>query len=80
MGPDEYLVTGSGGLSITFTPNSPGLPTVGIASIEEGTYANGQWVAGRRLNGDENGGGKYVRLGGFGNNGLIQRVKLYRYR
>ena len=79
MGPDEYLVAGSGGVSITFSPNSPGPPMAGIAYVEEGTFTNGQWVAGRRLNGDENGQGKNVRMGGFGNNGRIQRVKLYRY-
>jgi hypothetical protein len=79
MGPDEYLVAGSGGVSITFTPNTPGPPIAGIAYVEEGTYTNGQWVAGRRLNGDENSQGKNVRMGGFGNNGRIQRVRLYRY-
>jgi hypothetical protein len=80
MGPDEYLVAGSGGVSITFAPNSAGLPIVGISYIEEGTFANGQWVAGRRLNGDENSQGKNLRMGGMSNTGRIQRVKLYRYR
>ena len=27
---------------------------VGIAAIDEGTFDDGKWVAGRRLNGDEN--------------------------
>jgi len=81
LGPDEYLVAGSGPLQVRFSPNSPGDPTVGILSIEEGTYAAGRWVPGRRLTGDENGGGTNLRLGGDSSrNGLIQRIKLYRYR
>ena len=42
---------------------------------------SGQWVPGRRLNGDEKSQGKFVRIGGNGiPNGSIQKVKLYRYR
>jgi len=81
LGPDEYLVAGSGPVQVRFSPNTPGDPIVGILSIEEGGYANGRWVPGRRLNGDENGGGSNLRLGGDSSrNGLIQRIKLYRYR
>jgi hypothetical protein len=81
MGPDEYLVAGSGPVAVRFSPNTPGDPTAGILSIEEGTYVDGRWVPGRRLNGDENGGGRNLRLGGdMSRNGLIQRIKLYRYR
>jgi hypothetical protein len=79
-GPDEYLVTGSGLVSVTFSPNSPGPPIAGIAYVEEGVFVDGRWVAGRRLNGDENGQGKFVRIGGIGNSNRIQRVRLYRYR
>jgi hypothetical protein len=48
-----------------------------MASIEEGSFVNGHWVAGRRLNGDEDHQGRHLRLvpDQFG----IQRVKLYRY-
>ena len=54
---------------------------VGILSIEEGTYVNGNWTPGRRLNGDENGGGTSLQLGGGeSRNGKIQRIKLYRYK
>jgi hypothetical protein len=81
LGPDEYLIAGSGPLEVRFAPNTPGDPIAGILSIEEGTYADGRWVPGRRLNGDENGGGKDLRLGGDSSrNGLVQRIKLYRYR
>jgi hypothetical protein len=81
LGPDEYLAASSGQVSVTFSPNTPGAPIAGIVSIDEGTYVNGRWVPGRRLNGDENAQGKTLRLGGgMSRNGSIQRVKLYRYR
>jgi len=64
LGPDEYLVAGSGPVEVRFSPNTPGDPIAGILSIEEGAYTDGRWVPGRRLNGDENGGGKNLRLGG----------------
>jgi hypothetical protein len=81
VGPDEYILAGSGPVDVTFSPNSPGDPIAGILSIDEGTFVDGRWVPGRRLNGDENGSGKYVRLcGGVLPNGNIQRVRLYRHR
>jgi hypothetical protein len=81
VAPDEYIIAGSGPVDVTFAPNSPGDPIVGILSTDEGKYVDGRWVPGRRLNGDENGSGKYVRLnGGILPNGNIQRVRLYRYR
>jgi beta-galactosidase GanA len=85
IGPDEYVFAGTG-LTVTFEAaglsdkpgDKPGDPLVGLLSVEEGKYVNGQWVAGRRLNGDQTHQGRHVRLvpGRFG----IQRVKLYRYR
>jgi beta-galactosidase GanA len=76
-GADEYLFAGTG-LTITFETEKPGDPIVGLLSVDEGTYVNGQWIQGRRLNGDQTHQGRHVRLppGRFG----IQRVKLYRYR
>jgi beta-galactosidase GanA len=76
-GPDEYLFAGTG-LTITFETEKPGDPIVGLLSVDEGRYVNGQWTPGRRLNGDQTHQGRHVRLppGRFG----IQRVKLYRYR
>jgi hypothetical protein len=48
-GPDEFLVVGKG-ISIDFSaPNA----VVEIDSAQEGTFKNGDWVAGRTLNGDE---------------------------
>ena len=80
VGPDEYIAASSGPVRISFSPNSPGPPNAGIASIDEGTFVDGRWVPGRRLNGDESDSDKSVRLGGgVIPNGKIQRVKLYRY-
>ena len=81
VGPDEYVMASSGPVNVRFSPNTPGPPVAGIDSIEEGTFVDGRWVPGRRLNGDESDSDKSVRLGGgVIPNGRIQRVKLYRYR
>jgi hypothetical protein len=89
-GPDEYVVSGTD-VQVVFSPNTPGPSIAGLALVEEGTYVNGRWVAGRLLNGDE------VQLrydvsvaaqsnqSGTGllfpaNGPTIQRVKLYRYQ
>jgi beta-galactosidase GanA len=77
LGPDEYLFAGTG-LTITFETAGTGDPLVGLLAVDEGKYVEDQWVAGRRLNGDQTHQGRHVRLGAgkFG----IQRVKVYRYR
>lgn len=77
LGPDEYLVAGSG-LVVTFAPTGPGDPVAGILSIQEGRYEDGRWVGGRWLNGDQSHQGRHLRIapGQF----EIQRVRLYRYR
>jgi beta-galactosidase GanA len=76
-GPDEFVIAGTG-LVVTFEADSPGAPTVGILSAQEGKYVDGRWTPGRWLNGDQTHQGRHVRLpqGRFD----IQRVKLYRYR
>jgi hypothetical protein len=78
MSPDEYLVVAV----LTFTTDRPGLPIVGIESIdEERLVAGGGMVAGRRLNGDENGQGQVLRLqAGDAARGIVYRIRLYRYR
>jgi hypothetical protein len=77
LGPDEYLVAGRG-LTVAFTPNTPGPPIAGLATVDEGAFVNGKWVPSRRLNGDEILSGKGLRL--RGDQYVIQHVKLYRYR
>ena len=73
--PDEYVIAGTG-LTVTFETEKPGDPLVGLLSVDEGKFVDGQWRPGRRLNGDQTHQGRHVRLGRIG----IQKVKLYRYR
>ncbi len=77
VGPDEYLVGGRG-LNVKFNPINPGEYNVGVASVEDGEYIDGRWVAGRILNGDEILSGRGVRL--RGDYYMTTRIKLYRYR
>jgi beta-galactosidase GanA len=74
--PDEFLIVGTG-MTITFDAASPGPPVVGLLSVDEGKFVNGEWKPGRRLNGDQTHQGRHVRVnaGKF----EIQKVKLYRY-
>jgi Domain of unknown function (DUF5597) len=80
-GANEFLVVGSGDAQITFSTNKPGLPLVGIESIDEEFFENGVWVPRRRLNGDENSQGQALRLHASDlSQGGIYKVRLYRYR
>jgi hypothetical protein len=49
---DEFLVIGSG-FSPSFSIDSPESVKVAIGAIDEGCYEKGNWIPGRRLNGDE---------------------------
>jgi hypothetical protein len=48
---NEYILAGEG-LQFTFYPITPGPKTAGFASVYEGSFNNGEWKAGRKLNGD----------------------------
>jgi hypothetical protein len=74
-GPDEYFAAGSG-VSVVFSPNTPGLPLAGLGTVEEGKFVDGRWVPGRRLAGDDDAQGQSLTLRTMG----IQRFTLYRYR
>ena len=74
-GPDEFYVAGSN-VSMTFTPNTPGPPLAGLATVEEGRFVDGRWTPGRLLAGDDTGQGEDIQLRPNG----ILRVTLYRYR
>jgi hypothetical protein len=89
-GPDEYIVAGFG-VTVAFTPNTPGAPLAGLARVEEGNFVNGRWVPGRWLAGDEAAQGDCVALlwPPKGTPPIpqlrpsaerIQRVTLYRYQ
>jgi hypothetical protein len=51
-GPDEFLMAGAG-VTFTFAAASGETEVVGLANVEEGTYVDGVWKAGRNLSGDE---------------------------
>ena len=79
--PSEFMVVGSGDAQITFSTETPGPPTVGIESIDEEFFENDAWVAGRRLNGDEDSQGQALRL--YASDlaqQKIYRLRLYLYR
>jgi hypothetical protein len=75
-GPDEYFAAGSG-LTVSFSPNKPGPPLAGLATVEEGSFIKGRWVPGRRLEGDDSDEGQFLILGGQKG---IQHFTLYRYK
>jgi len=92
--PDELYVVNSNEyeMSVTFTPNTPGPPQVGVGIVEEGSFVDGRWVAGRHLDHrvttvDKDCWycapalllpGGYKRRDTHDENGIL-RVKLYRY-
>jgi hypothetical protein len=89
-GPDQYVVAASNA-EVTFSPNTPGPPVAGLAQVQAGRFADGVWVPGRWLNGDDvllnykiaeaaatNQSGSGLRFPADGP--TIQSVKLYRYR
>jgi beta-galactosidase GanA len=77
-GPDEFYMAGNG-LTVTFSPDTPGPPIAGLATVEEGRFADGHWVRGRTLAGDDTGQGNSISLDAGRDPGIL-RVTLYRYR
>ena len=76
-------------MNVKFASNLPGPPNVGLATVEEGVFVNGQWIPGRPLAGDDTGDNSLVlprlledpehpALFGPSQKG-IQRVTLYRF-
>jgi hypothetical protein len=76
LSPDEFLFAGSG-LTFTFA-DSAGADVIGVESAWEGRIENGEWRAGRLLNGDQTHQGRHVRLAP--GEISVQRIRLYRYR
>ncbi|HZS56664.1 MAG TPA: DUF5597 domain-containing protein [Bryobacteraceae bacterium] len=75
-GPNEFIGAGSG-FRVSFVPRSSGAPHAGVGYVEEGTFTDGKWKPGRRLNGDENDQGKFWR---FSPQGVeIEKVSVYRF-
>jgi hypothetical protein len=59
LSPDEFLIAGSG-FWVDFSPKPGGLPHAEILTVDEVRLKDGKWIYGRRLNGDESGGGSRV--------------------
>ena len=76
VGRDEFLGAGSG-FRVSFRPKDGQSARLGIASIDEGTFSDGVWIPGRRLNGDENDQGRFWRFAPHRIN--IEKASLYRY-
>ncbi len=75
-GVDEFLGAGKG-FRVSFVPRSTNAQHVGIASIDEGAFVDGQWVPGRRLNGDEDDQGQNWR---FDSRTIhTEKLKLYHF-
>jgi beta-galactosidase GanA len=76
VGPDTFIGAGSG-FRVAFRSTTAGGPLVGIGAVDEGVYRDGQWLAGRRLNGDENDQGQRWRFSPLGI--AIERCTVYRF-
>jgi hypothetical protein len=75
-GPDEFIGAGSG-FRVRFKPKTLGPAMAGIGSVDEGSFHDGIWIPGRRLNGDENDQGRFWR---FDRNAIrIERCVVYRW-
>jgi len=67
------------GVTVTFKEAATESKPLGIDFAEEGRFdAQGKWVAGRRLNGDQTHQGRHIRLAP--GKLQIQRVRFYRYQ
>ena len=73
-GDNQFLGAGQG-FRVTFAARSG--PQAGISYVEEGTFDNGKWIAGRRLNGDEDEQGVAMRFNPHAQS--IEKLVLYRY-
>jgi hypothetical protein len=88
-GPDEYFVAGLD-VQVTFSPDTPGPEIAGLADAETGRFVKGQWIPGRKMNGDDvlldydQAGAAAKNQSGSGlkfatDGPTVQWVKLYRY-
>lgn len=73
-GPNRFLGAGRG-FQVTFTSLKTGDP-VGLAWVDSGHLRAGRWVAGRRLNGDENKQGGAWRFDGMKMH--LEKAEVYR--
>ena len=75
-GTDSFIGAGKG-FRVSFHVRKPGFQRVGLAAIDDGSYQSGQFIPGRRLNGDENDQGEFWR---FDERTIhIERATLYHF-
>jgi beta-galactosidase GanA len=75
-GKDAFLGVGKG-FRVSFTPYPENGSRAGIGAVTEGKFEDGSWVAGRRLNGDENDQGQAWR---FDSRAVhTEKISLYRF-
>jgi beta-galactosidase GanA len=79
-GPDEFIIAGRS-LDLFFTPKDS-TQRIGVLATDEGIFRDGQWIALRRLNGDETHASTWDGTGNKMPADLpgIQRVSFYHYR
>jgi hypothetical protein len=79
-GPEEFIVAGKA-LDVFFMAYNDSLQ-VAVDAVDEGTFRNGEWVPGRRLNGDETHASTWSGTGLKlpGNAVGIQKIILYLYK
>ena len=77
VSPEEFYVAGRG-MVITFKSAKDDGTIVGIGSIDEGKFVDGNWISGLRLNGDQSHQGRHMDLPG--KTFSIQKVRLYKYK
>jgi beta-galactosidase GanA len=75
--PGEFYAAGSG-VVINFETVEDDNSKAGILMIDEGEFINGQWIPGRRMNGDQSHQGRHLRIPESVYS--IQRIKLYKYK
>ncbi len=75
-GKDKFLGVGKG-FRVTFSPDPASGPHAGIAAVDEGKFEQGKWIAGRRLNGDEDDQGTHWRVDSRAVH--TEKVTLYRF-
>ena len=74
----HQFIGGGGGFRVQFYPISKeGAAIIGISDVDEGSFKDGKWIMGRRLNGDENDQGRAWRFSSWQPG--IEKCKVYRY-
>ena len=74
-GDNEFIIAGTG-IVVTFSSQQAD-ESVGILQANEGTYINGKWKPGRRMNGDQDHQGRHIRIPV--KEYSIQAVRVYNY-